>query len=149
MTNAIIIQTTILAPISKVWKFYTEPERITKWSFASDDWCCPRATNNLSVGGTFSTRMEAKDGSTGFDFGGHYTEVEDEKLIRYTMNTIEDQEGKPGRKVEILFESISIGETKVTVSFEPETENPSEMQQAGWQSILNNFKKYTELPYQY
>jgi uncharacterized protein YndB with AHSA1/START domain len=148
MTNPITTTDTILAPISNVWECYTLPEHIKGWNFASDDWCCPSATNDLKVGGTFTSRMEAKDGSMGFDFGGFYTEIVNEKLIRYTMNVLENQSKEDGRKVEILFASISSVETKITVNFEPEDENPREMQQGGWQSILNNFKKYTEQTYQ-
>jgi uncharacterized protein YndB with AHSA1/START domain len=148
MINPITTSNTILAPISNVWEYYTQPEHTKGWNFASDDWCCPSATNDLKVGGEFTSRMEAKDGSMGFDFGGFYTEIVKEKLIRYTMNVLENQSKEDGRKVEILFESISSVESRITVSFEPEDENPREMQQGGWQSILNNFKKYTEQQYQ-
>jgi uncharacterized protein YndB with AHSA1/START domain len=148
MTNPITTTSTIIAPISNVWECYTQPEHIKCWNFASDDWCCPSATNDLKAGGKFTSRMEAKDGSMGFDFGGIYTEVEKEKLIRYTMYVLENQSKEDGRKVEILFEKIGDEETKITVNFEPEDENPREMQQGGWQSILNNFKKYAEQQYQ-
>jgi uncharacterized protein YndB with AHSA1/START domain len=148
MTNPITITNTILAPISNVWECYTQPEHITKWNFASPDWCCPSATNDLKVGGRFSSRMEAKDGSFGFDFGGYYTAVEKEKLIQYIMGTEPSQDPESGRKALVEFELLSSTETKITVNFEPENENPIEMQKGGWQSILDNFKKHTEEEYQ-
>jgi uncharacterized protein YndB with AHSA1/START domain len=147
LENLITIQSTILAPTLNTWKCYTDPEHITQWSFASDDWCCPKAENDLKVGGVFSTRMEAKDGLFGFDFGGYYTAVDKEKLIRYVMSVEPNQTPESGRKVEINFEKINASETRVTISFEPENENPKEMQQTGWQTILDNFKKYTEKNY--
>jgi uncharacterized protein YndB with AHSA1/START domain len=144
MTNPITIQNTILAPVASAWECYTMPKHIIDWNFASDDWCCPSATNDLKIGGLFSYRMEAKDGSMGFDFGGFYTLVEKEKAIQYTMNVEPGQAPETGRKVEIIFESITGEETKTTVNFEPETENSRELQQSGWQSILDNFKLYCE-----
>jgi uncharacterized protein YndB with AHSA1/START domain len=148
MLNPITIQNTILAPISTTWECYTQPEHIKNWNFASDDWCCPSTTNDLKVGGVFSSRMEAKDGSIGFDFGGYYTAVENQKLICYTMGKPEGDPVELARKVEVIFEKISEEETKITINFEPETENSVEMQRSGWQSILDNFKKYTEQVYQ-
>ena len=133
--NAITVEATVKSPIEKVWKFWTAPEHITKWNNASDDWHTPRAENDLRAGGKFLSRMEAKDGSFGFDFGGMYDEVITNKLIAYTMGD--------GRKAKITFESNGT-ETKVTETFEAESENPIEMQRGGWQAILNNFKKYTE-----
>lgn len=134
-TQAITIETTINAPIAKVWKMWNTPEDIMGWAFASDDWEAPFAENDLRIGGKFTTRMAAKDGSMSFDFGGIYDNVKEHELIEYTIGD--------GRKVSVKFESL--GETtKVTETFEPENQNPREMQQAGWQSILNNFKKYTE-----
>jgi uncharacterized protein YndB with AHSA1/START domain len=140
LNNTITVQVTVKSPISKVWKCYTLPQHITGWNFASDDWQCSKSKNDLRVGGTFSSRMEAKDGSVGFDFGGFYTTIIDHELIQYTMGTPEN----PDRNAEVKFERLSEYETLVTVSFEPENENPREMQQDGWQSILNNFKNYTE-----
>ncbi len=137
MSQSITVAVVVSAPVEKVWQCWTRPEHITQWCFASDDWCAPAATNDVRVGGVFTTRMEAKDGSTGFDFGGTYTIVVPEKILEYTMN------GDDARKVSIQFSQE--GENcKVTETFEAESENPLEMQRSGWQSILDNFKKYTE-----
>ncbi|MCD6067596.1 MAG: polyketide cyclase [Bacteroidetes bacterium] len=134
-TMAITVEATVNAPVEKVWKFWNEPQHITKWCSPSDDWHAPKAENDLKVGGNFSTRMEAKDGSFGFDFGGVYDEVTTHKVIAYTMSD--------GRKVKILFTPEGTG-TKVTETFDPENINPIEMQKGGWQAILDNFKKYVE-----
>jgi uncharacterized protein YndB with AHSA1/START domain len=131
----ITIQTIINAPIEKAWQYWTSPEHITQWNNASDDWHTPRAENDLQIGGKFTTRMEAKDGSFGFDFGGVYDDVKTNELISYTLGD--------GRKVSITF-SGNENETTVTETFEIEEENPADMQRAGWQAILDNFKKYTE-----
>ena len=129
------IETIVNAPIEKVWCCWTEPEHIKKWNNASEDWHTPKAENNLQVGGKFLLRMEAKDGSMGFDFFGFYTDVQINKHIAYTL---EDD-----RKVEIFF--IEEGnQTKVVETFETENINSTELQRAGWQAILDNFKKYTE-----
>lgn len=137
MSQSITVAVVVSAPVEKVWQCWTRPEHITQWCFASDDWCAPAATNDVRVGGVFTTRMEAKDGSAGFDFGGTYTTVVPEKILEYTMN------GDDARKVSIQFSQE--GENcKVTETFEAESENPLEMQRSGWQSILDNFKKYTE-----
>ena len=133
--TVITIESTVNAPVEKVWEFWSKPEHITKWSSASDDWHTPHAENDLRIGGAFSSRMEAKDGSFGFDFGGVYDDVRDNEYIEYTLGD--------NRKVKINFEAEG-GTTKVTQSFEAEDTNPVEMQQGGWQAILNNFKKYTE-----
>jgi uncharacterized protein YndB with AHSA1/START domain len=133
--SPITVQTTVSAPVAKVWDFWTAPEHITKWNSASPDWHTPRATNDLRTGGTFTARMEAKDGSAGFDFGGTYTDVVTHKKISYAMSD--------GRKVDVLFEAKG-DQTHVTETFDPETENSEEMQRAGWQSILDSFKKYAE-----
>lgn len=133
--NKITVETTVKAPIEKVWKTWTMPSDITKWNNASDDWHTPSVENDLRVGGKFLSRMEAKDGSFGFDFWGIYDEVKPNELIEYTMG---DE-----RKVKVVF-SAKGDETKVTETFETENENPVEMQRKGWQSILDNFKKYTE-----
>lgn len=129
------IETLISADVQKVWDYYSAPEHITKWNFASDDWHCPSAENDLRVGGKFKSRMEAKDGSFGFDFEGVYDEVVNQKKIAYTM--------PDGRQVTTDFESDG-GRTKVTTTFDAENENPIEMQKTGWQTILDNFKKYVE-----
>jgi uncharacterized protein YndB with AHSA1/START domain len=134
-SKAITIETSIQAPIEKVWKFWTSPEHIINWNNASDDWHTPKAENDLRVGGKFTSRMEAKDGSFGFDFSGTYDAVTTNELIEYTM---EDR-----RKVKIAF-SGNGDTTRVVESFEPESTNPIEMQRGGWQAILNNFKKYVE-----
>ncbi len=135
MKNPITIQATINAPVEKVWEFYTTPEDIMQWNNASDDWHTPKAENDLRVGGKFVSRMEAKDGSMGFDFWGIYDEVKPTELIEYTMG---DE-----RKVRVTF-SGNENETTVVVTFEPEDENSRELQQGGWQAILDNFKKFTE-----
>jgi uncharacterized protein YndB with AHSA1/START domain len=131
----ITVEATINAPVEKVWKYWAGPEHITKWCNASDDWHAPKAENDLRVGGKFSTRMEAKDGSFGFDFGGVYDDVKTNELIAYTMGD--------GRTVKVIFKGEG-NTTKVVETFEAETQNPVEMQQGGWQAILDNFKKYTE-----
>lgn len=131
----ITVENTVNAPVEKVWKFWSGPEHITKWNNASDDWHTPWAKNDLRTGGQFSCRMEAKDGSFGFEFGGTYDEVKTNELIAYTMGD--------GRKVKVIFTSQG-NATKVTETFEAETENSVELQRGGWQAILDNFKKYTE-----
>ncbi len=138
------IQTEVLvnAGVEKVWEHYTNPESIKGWAFASDDWECPNAINDLKVGGKFLTRMQAKDGSFGFDFMGTYLEVEEFKKIKYVMDKAANED--MGRECEILFEGMGNGQTKVEVIFDSENENPIEMQKNGWQSILNNFKNFVE-----
>jgi uncharacterized protein YndB with AHSA1/START domain len=131
----VTVEATVQAPVERVWEFWTEPKHITKWNNASDDWHTPFAENDLKVGGKFLTRMEAKDGSFGFDFSGVYDEVRLNERISYSLGD--------GRKVNITF--ISQGnETKVIESFDAENTNEIEMQKAGWQAILDNFKKYIE-----
>ena len=133
--TSVYIDTTVKAPIDKVWKFWTLPEHITKWNTASEDWHTPFAENDLRVGGSFRARMEARDGSFGFDFGGVYDEVKTNELITYTLGD--------GRKVKVRF--IKNGnETKVEETFDAETQNSVEMQKNGWQAILDNFKNYAE-----
>lgn len=131
----ITIEATINVPIEKVWKCWTSPEDIMKWCNASDDWHAPKAENDLRTGGTFLTRMEAKDGSFGFDFEGKYTNVVPLQIIEYIL--------EDGRTVKISFHSEG-NETRVIETFDPENMNPADMQRAGWQAILNNFKAYTE-----
>lgn len=137
MKPQITVEATISAPVEKVWNCWTEPEHIKRWTFASDDWCAPAATNDLRVGGRFMTRMEAKDGSAGFDFGGTYTAVIQYAGIEYTMD------GEDARMVQIAFTQVGDA-CHVVETFEAEGENSLEMQRAGWQSILDNFKKYVE-----
>jgi uncharacterized protein YndB with AHSA1/START domain len=129
------IEAIVKAETQKVWESWTQPQHITKWNFASDDWCCPRASNDLKVGGKYSARMEAKDGSFGFDFEVIYDEVQALKKITYTI--------PDGRQATTTFENLG-GATKVITVFDAENTHPPEMQQQGWQSILNNFKKYVE-----
>lgn len=131
----ITVETTVNAPIDTVWRCWTEPDHIMQWNAASDDWHTPSATNDLREGGEFVARMEAKDGSVGFDFGGTYTKVIDRRQIDYTMSD--------GRAVSITFDEQD-GKTIVTETFDAESENPVEMQRDGWQSILDNFKQYVE-----
>ncbi|MES2679035.1 MAG: SRPBCC family protein [Bacteroidota bacterium] len=133
--TTLTVEATVKAPVEKVWNFWSTPEHIMKWNSASDDWHTPKAENDLRVGGKFLSRMEAKDGSFGFDFGGVYDEVNTNKVIAYTMGD--------GRKVKNTF-TANGNETKVVSTFEAETENSLEMQKGGWQAILDNFKKYTE-----
>lgn len=131
----ITVENTINAPVEKVWTAYTDPELVKKWNAASPDWHSPKAENDLRVGGEFNYRMEAKDGSEGFDFTGIYSEVMPNERIAYTM--------PDDRKVEVDFAPADEG-TKIKVTFDLETQNPIEMQREGWQSILDNFKQYCE-----
>ena len=134
-TKPITVQTKIKARKDKVWKFWTTPEHIQNWNFASDDWICPEARNNLEVNGEFSYRMESKDGELGFDFEGTYYNILEEELIAYKM--------ADGRSVSIEFlqdEDFTI----VTETFEPEDQNSKDLQKNGWQAILDNFKTYVE-----
>lgn len=133
--TAITVSTTVNAPLDHVWNVWNNPEHITNWCFASDDWCAPKAENDLRVDGRFTTRMEAKDGSFGFEFGGVYTNIDGKETIEYSMDD--------GRNVSIKFEDLG-DSTKVTETFDAETQNPEEMQRAGWQAILDNFKKRAE-----
>ncbi len=131
----ITIEATVKAPVEKVWAYWSEPKHITQWAFASPDWHAPYAENDARTGGKFKTTMAAKDGSFSFDFEGVYSHVEPKKVIEYGLGD--------GRKVKITFTAMG-NETKVVETFNPEKENPIEMQRGGWQAILDNFKKYTE-----
>jgi uncharacterized protein YndB with AHSA1/START domain len=131
----ITVTTVVNAPVEKVWQYWNEPKHITKWCQASDDWHAPKAENDIRKDGRFSTTMAAKDGSFSFDFGGIYTNVVSNKTIEYTMDD--------GRKVSVNFQPEG-NATKITETFEAESENPADMQRDGWQAILNSFKKYTE-----
>jgi uncharacterized protein YndB with AHSA1/START domain len=135
MATEIKIEATVNAPVEVVWDLWTAPEHITQWNAASPDWHTTKAENDLRVGGKFLSRMEAKDGSFGFDFGGVYNEVITNELIAYTLGD--------GRKVKITFINED-EETKIVSVFEAEDQNSVEMQKGGWQAILDNFKKYTE-----
>lgn len=131
----ITVENTINAPIDKVWEAWTKPEHVVKWNNASDDWHTPKASNDLREGGKFSFRMEARDGSMGFDFGGVYDIVRNHEYIEYTMSD--------DRKVKVTFTSLGDA-TKVIETFEAENTHSIELQKSGWQSILDNFKKYVE-----
>lgn len=129
-------ETTIDAPVEIVWDFWSDPKHIVRWNYASDDWHTPRAENDLREGGKFRWRMEARDGSWGFDFSGVYTKVEPYKLVSYIIDD--------GREVQITFFSDN-NKTVVTENFEPEDTHSFDMQKTGWQSILDNFKRYVEI----
>lgn len=133
-TTRITVEALINADKNKVWDYYNNPKHIVNWNFADPSWHCPSATNDLRVGGTYKARMQAKDGSYGFDFEAVYSEIIEGKSFTYEFG---------GRQASVHFKPIN-GQTKVVVSFGAESQNSVEMQQQGWQSILNNFKKYTE-----
>lgn len=133
--NLVTVKSSINAPLNKVWDYWTNEIHVMNWNFATADWHCPNATNNLTVGGEFHYTMAAKDNSFSFDFWGTYQKVETEKNIEILIGD--------GRNMKVNFESTGAG-TIVTEQFEPEQENPVEMQQAGWQMILDNFTKYVE-----
>ena len=134
-SEKITIQTTVQAPVEKVWAYWTEPNHITKWNAASDDWHTPFAENDLRIGGKFLSRMEAKDGSFGFDFGGTYDEVKANEVIAYSM--------EDGRTVIITFKANG-DKTEIVETFDADSENPVDMQRQGWQAILDRFKNYVE-----
>lgn len=129
-----MVSATINADTKKVWDFYTQPKHITKWNFADPSWHCPTATNDMNVGGRYVARMEAKDGSFGFDFNAVYTEINEGENFTYEFG---------GRLAKVDFKETE-GQTEVIVTFDPEAENSIELQRNGWQAILDNFKKYTE-----
>lgn len=133
--KSITVETTINAPVEKVWKAWTTPEDIVQWNNASDDWCTKKAEVDLRVGGSFSSIMAARDGSAQFDFNGVYTVVEEHKQIAYKL--VDE------RKVAVSFAEAD-GKTNVTETFDLENENSEELQRAGWQAILDNFKKHVE-----
>ncbi len=133
--SPITVEANVNAPVETVWACWTEPEHIMRWNSASPDWHTPSATNDLRTGGSFTSRMEAKDGSVGFDFGGTYTAVVDYTEIAYVMGD--------GRKVRVTFDGHG-DHTHVTETFDPETQNPPEMQRQGWQAILDNFTTYAQ-----
>ncbi len=129
------VSTTVNGSLENVWNHFISPEHIIHWCFASEDWCAPWAKNDLRVGGKFATRMEAKDGSFGFDLEGIYTEVTPNKGYTYELSD--------GRKVIVTFEE-SDGSVTIQEDFDAETENNPEKQKQGWQNILDNFKQYSE-----
>jgi uncharacterized protein YndB with AHSA1/START domain len=133
-TQQITIFANIFAPKQKVWDYYTNPSHITNWNFGSEDWHCPFAQNDLQIGGTYHARMEDKDGSFGFDFIAIYEALVMEQSFTYSFG---------GKKCTVSCREEN-NYTKVTISFDPENENPIELQKNGWQQILNNFKSYTE-----
>lgn len=128
------VETNIAAPIADVWRIYTTPEDITQWNAASDDWHTTKASVDLREGGAFSSRMEAKDGSMGFDFAGTYTKVVPQKRIEYSFGE---------RTAQVEFTPGDEG-VNVRVTFDAEATHPVEQQRSGWQAILNNFARYTE-----
>jgi uncharacterized protein YndB with AHSA1/START domain len=129
------VQVTVNSPVEKAWKIWNAPEHIMKWCTGSPDWHTPRAENDLRVGGRLFSRMEAKDGSAGFDFVATYTDIVNHKTIAHTM--------EDGRNVKIAF--TTDGKTTTLVeTFDAENENPIELQREGWQTILNNFKAHVE-----
>lgn len=131
----ISIETTVNAPIQRVWEAWMTPEDVKRWNFASDDWCCPKASIDRKVGGKFNNRMEAKDGSTGFDFEGTFTLINEPYSLEYAL--------EDNRKVNVAFSETDSG-VLVVETFDAEDESPAELQKQGWQSILNNFKKHVE-----
>lgn len=130
----ITVEALVKAPIDKVWAAYVTPDDIKAWNAASDDWHTTKSAVDLRPGGQFSSRMEAKDGSFGFDFAGTYTKVEKNKLIEYNF----------GDRVGVVDFIPGAGGVTVRVTFDAETENPIEMQRDGWAAILANFKKHVE-----
>ncbi|BAV07244.1 Uncharacterized conserved protein YndB, AHSA1/START domain [Filimonas lacunae] len=135
MSNTITVSAIVHADSKKVWDYYNNPEHITQWNFADPSWHCPSASNDMRVGGKYVARMEAKDGSFGFDLEATYNAVAEGESFTYAMPN--------GRQVTVVFQQKG-NATEVDVTFDPETENPLEMQRNGWQAILNSFKRYTE-----
>lgn len=133
MENWIKIETTVYQPLNIVWKLWTDPKHVKNWNYASEDWHCPYATNDLKVGGKFNYRMESTDGSEGFDFTGTYDVVEYGELITYTM--------EDGRKVHTRFDAL-MDHVEITSEFEAESHHSISQQKSGWQAILNNFADY-------
>lgn len=134
--SSITVDVTVNRDIDHVWRCWTDPQCITKWNQASADWHCPKAVNDLAVGGKFSATMAAKDGTASFDFEGIYTKVEKNGTIEYALG---DE-----RKVLVTFEKMSDTSTKITETFDAETENTVELQRSGWSAILQSFKSHCE-----
>lgn len=135
MPERIAVETFVNRKRGVVWRLFNEPQHIVNWNFASEDWRCPHSENDLRVGGRLCSRMEAKDGSFGFDFEAIYDDVRHEVKLAYTMTD--------GRQAETEFDDLG-DSTRVSTTFDPDLENPAEMQRAGWQAILDNFKHYAE-----
>jgi uncharacterized protein YndB with AHSA1/START domain len=133
--KTVTVKANIQASVEKVWHCWTDPQHIRQWNQASDDWHTPYADNDVRVGGTFCWRMEAKDGSFGFDMRGTYEIVNLHEAIRYRM--------EDGRQVDLTFIHHN-SSTEVIETFEAETMNPVELQRQGWQAILNNFMRHVE-----
>lgn len=133
-SSKITVRAIIDSDAKKVWDYYTNPKHIINWNFADPSWHCPKAENDMRIGGTYKARMEAKDGSFGFDFEAIYSEITEGKNFTYEFG---------GRTATVDFIDL-IDQTEVAITFDPETENSIELQRSGWQSILDSFKKYTE-----
>ena len=131
----IIISTNVNAKIEKVWQYYNQAQHIIHWNFATDEWCCPKVETDFIEGGKYLARMEAKDGSFGFDFEAVFDEIREPEWVAYTMGD--------GRRAEIEFREEG-EKTVVKISFDPDQSHSREMQRDGWQAILSNFKKYAE-----
>lgn len=134
-TQKITVTTEVPLSPEEAWRVYTDPSEITRWNFANDDWHCPTATTNLQIGGVHKARMEAKDGSFGFDFEGTYAEVDAPRALTILLGD--------GRQSRTTFQPSAAG-TVVTTTFDAESENAAEMQQQGWQAILSNYQKRAE-----
>lgn len=130
------VQARLRCSPARAWAAYTDPASITQWNFAVPEWHCPRAENDLRVGGVMRSRMEARDGSMGFDFEGTYTEVVPLQRLAYAMGT--------ERRAEVDFRDTGDGHTEVTVRFTPDPTHPADMQRGGWQAILDNYKAHAE-----
>lgn len=133
-SQRIYVATTVPVSPERAWELFTDPDHVTQWNFANDDWHCPSASIDLRVGGTHKARMEAKDGSFGFDFEGTYEEVEAPHALTLVLGD---------RKARTTFEPVP-GGTRVETNFDAESQNPVEMQRAGWQAILDNYRKHAE-----
>jgi uncharacterized protein YndB with AHSA1/START domain len=127
----ITVSALINRPVADIWNLWNAPEHVMQWNAGSDDWHCPKANIDLRIGGRFSSTMAARDGSFSFDFEGVYDDVQMQRRIAYTMSD--------GRTCEVLF-SVEQGDTRITETFDAETDNPVEMQRGGWQAILDRFK---------
>ena len=135
MENKITIKALIETPKSNAWEYYTNPIHIVNWNFADPSWHCPSAENDMIIGGKYKARMEAKDGSFGFDFEATYKKINSENSFEYEM--------PDARNVLVQFKDLD-NITEVIIQFDPEQLNPKELQQQGWQAILNQFKTYAE-----
>ena len=136
MAEIIQIQVDVQGDLATIWHYWNEQKHIEQWHSASPDWHTINAQNDLRVGGSLTSRMEAKDGAMGFDFGGVYTEVVANQRLAYTLGD--------GREVTVTFSQIAPGLVHVVETFEAESQNPVELQKQGWQAILNHFKEYVE-----